>query len=201
MHENRSHPLLEQVPLTVSPFVNLPTATTLPYTYKSMPSTLPPSAAGITATSSDSPSDQQPKPKYVISSSGHAAHPDDIIASCRALQAHISKLQAEAEKEIREFDERVRARDLAEKRRLAPGWLDSDVRVLEPERRGTGTPEVQGGGQEIDMLDGPAVDLGFFAGGPGAQGGHGRGGASEMAVPDEGEQLDRAFGGLGLGKS
>ncbi|KAB5531274.1 hypothetical protein GE09DRAFT_1292056 [Coniochaeta sp. 2T2.1] len=201
MHENRSHPLLEQVPLTVSPFVNLPTATTLPYTYKSMPSTLPPSAAGITATSSDPHPDQQPKPKYVISSSGHAAHPDDIIASCRALQAHISKLQAEAEKEIREFDERVKARDLAEKRRLAPGWLDSDVRVLEPERRGTGTPEVQGGGQEIDMLDGPAVDLGFFAGGPGGQGGHGRGGASEMAVPDEGEQLDRAFGGLGLGKT
>ena len=166
-----------------------------------MPSTLPPSAAGITATSSDSSSDH-PKPKYVISSSGHAAHPDDIIASCRALQDHISKLQAEAEKEIREFDERVKARDLAEKRRLAPGWLDSDVRVLEPERRtGAGTPEVQGGG-DIDMLDGPAVDLGFFAGGPaGGQGGHGRGGASEMAVPDEGEQLDRAFGGLGLGKS
>jgi hypothetical protein len=188
------------VPLTVSPFVSLPTATTLPYTYKSMPSTLPPSSAGITATSS-SASSGEPKPKYVISSSGHAAHPDDIIASCRALQQHISKLQADAEAELREFDERIRARDLAEKRRLAPGWLDSDVRVLEPERK-TATPEVgrEGrGGGEMDMLDGPAMDVGFFAGG--GQGGHGRGGASEMAVPDEGEQLDRAFGGLGLGKS
>jgi hypothetical protein len=166
-----------------------------------MPSTLPPSSAGITATSSSSSSDE-PKPKYVVSSSGHAAHPDDIIASCRALQAHISKLQADAEASLREFDERVRARDLAQKRRLAPGWLDSDVRVLEPERR-TATPEAGGrgggGGGEVDMLDGPAMDVGFLASG-GGQGGHGRGGASEMAVPDEGEQLDRAFGGLGLGK-
>lgn len=166
-----------------------------------MPSTLPPSAAGITATSTSS-TQAEPRPKYVVSSSGHAAHPDDIIASCRALQAHVAKLQADAEAEIREFDERIRARDLAEKRRLAPGWLDSDVRVLEPERK-TATPEVGGGGaedrEEVDMLDGPAVDVGFFAGGVG-QGGHGRGGASEMAVPDEGEQLDRAFGSLGLGR-
>lgn len=219
MHENReydppclwvaqsspnsgSHPLLEQVPLTVSPFVSLPAATTLPYTYKSMPSTLPPSSAGITATSTDTAS-SDPKPKYVVSSSGHAAHPDDIIASCRALQAHISKLQADAEASLREFDERIRARDLAEKRRLAPGWLDSDVRVLEPERR-TATPPEAGGGSgtagtgDADMLDGPAMDVAFLAGG--AQPGHGRGGASEMAVPDEGEQLDRAFGGLVLGK-
>jgi len=165
-----------------------------------MPSTLPPSAAGITATSSTTSSDE-PKPKYVVSSSGHAAHPDDIIASCRALQAHIAKLQADAEASLREFDERIKARDLAEKRRLAPGWLDSDVRVLEPERR-TATPEVGGGGRgDLDMLDEPAMDVmdvGFLAGG--GQWGHGRGGASEMAVPDEGEQLDRAFGGLALGK-
>lgn len=188
-----SHPLLEQVPLTVSPFVSLPTATTLPYTYKTMPSTLPPSSAGITSTSTASNSD--PKPKYVVSSSGHAAHPDDVIASCRALVAHLSKLQADAAAEIQEFEERIRERDLAEKRRLAPGWLDSDIRVLEPERK-NGTPETGGG--DVDMLDGPAMDAGFGA--ETGQGGHGRGGASEMAVPDEGEQLDRAFGGMGLGK-
>lgn len=197
-----SHPLLEQMPLTVSPFVSLPTATTLPYTYKSMPSTLPPSSAGITSTSSDT-SSADPKPKYVISQSGHAAHPDDIIASCRALQAHIGKLQADAEASLREFDERIRARDLAEKRRLAPGWLDSDVRVLEPERKTATPPEVGGGsgrgpGGDADMLDDPAMDVAFLVGG--AQAGHGRGGASEMAVPDEGEQIDRAFGGLALGK-
>ncbi|KFX89057.1 hypothetical protein V490_07257, partial [Pseudogymnoascus sp. VKM F-3557] len=33
MNDNKAHPLLAQVPLTVSPFISLPTATTLPYTY------------------------------------------------------------------------------------------------------------------------------------------------------------------------
>ncbi|KAK3997526.1 hypothetical protein QBC44DRAFT_354553 [Cladorrhinum sp. PSN332] len=194
MHDNRTHPLLQQVPLTVSPFVNLPSATTLPYTYKPMPSTLPPSSVGITSTSDDSNAN---KPRYVISSSGHAAHPDDILASCRALHAHISKLQADAEAEIKAIDERIRARELAEKRRLAPGWLDSDVRVLEPERKGdAGSSEV--GEQEQSLFE----TLGGgrhqqSGGGPGV--GHGPGGASEMAVPDEGAELDRAFGVLEIG--
>jgi hypothetical protein len=158
---------------------------------------------GITATSLPS----SDKPKYVISPSGHAAHPDDIIASCRVLQNHISKLQADAEKELREFDERVKARDLAEKRRLAPGWLDSDVRVLEPVRKDTGKGKERKEGPK-DLLSG---DDGFDGGSAAldggnqsreqGQGGHGRGGASEMAVPDQGEELDRAFGGLGLDKT
>jgi hypothetical protein len=182
-----SHPLLEQVPLTVSPFVNLPTAATLPYTYKNMPSTLPQSAAGITSTSASldsptSPAAANNKPKYVVSTSGHAAHPSDIIASCRALQAHVSKLQAEAEADLRALEERIRADDLAEKRRVAPGWLDSDARMLEPERRP---------GLDAHLSAPPAAQAGP---------GHGPGGASEMAVPDEGAELDRAFGGLGLGQ-
>lgn len=211
-----THPLLEQIPLTVSPFVKLPTATTLPYTYKPMPNSLPPSSIGLTATASpldasasSSAADQPPKPRYVISSSGHAAHPDDIIASCRALQAHVSKLQADAEKEIREFDERIRARELAEKRRLAPGWLDSDARLLEPERKNV-VPVSEAPSDPV----GPGYG-GVFFGGDGQsqrQGGggggyghhyheeHGQNVVSEMAVPDEGEELDRAFGGLGLGQ-
>ncbi len=178
------HHLLEQVALTVSPFVNLPTATTLPYTYKSMPSTLPQSISGIAATSSanDSHPDgsADSKPRYVVSASGHAAHPDDIMASCRALQAHVTKLQAEAEAELRALDERIKARELAEKRRVAPGWLDSDARILEPERKGLGD-------MTQDELAGSVV----FGDGPGA--------VSEMAVPDEGAELDRAFGSLVIG--
>ncbi|KAK4175160.1 hypothetical protein QBC36DRAFT_312275 [Triangularia setosa] len=196
MHDNRSHPLLQQVPLTVSPFVNLPTATTLPYTYKPMPSALPPSASGITSDSSG----EANQPKYVVSPSGHAAHPNDIIASCRALCDHIAKLTSDAEAEIRAIDERIKAAELAEKRRLAPGWLDSDVRVLQPERKSV-------------ALDGPGLDsLGQLSLGesgheqgqqqqPQQQQGHGPGGVSEMAVPDEGEELDRAFGRLEMGGS
>ncbi|KAI1365872.1 hypothetical protein F5Y08DRAFT_302871 [Xylaria arbuscula] len=169
MRDDRTHPLLAQVPLTVSPFVTLPTAATLPYTYKSMPSTLPPPSSGITGTTDE-------KPQYVVSQSGHAAHPDDIIASCKALQAHITKLQESADRELRELEERIRARELAEKRRVAPGWLDSEARLLEPERK-PGTPseaEVAGQFSEMSIA--------------------GREGVSEMAV-DQGEELDRAFGG------
>ncbi|KAF7551480.1 hypothetical protein G7Z17_g4988 [Cylindrodendrum hubeiense] len=175
MHNGRSHPLLEQVPLTVSPFVSLPTATTLSYNYKTMPSALPPSSLGISAASDDPAS--QPKPKYVISGSGHAAHPEDIIASCRALQAHVSKMQEDAERELRELDARFKARDLAEKRRVAPGWLDSESRLLEPERS---TPEQSQGIGSV----------------PEAQPVQGE--RNEPAADDQGAALDRAFGGMAL---
>ncbi|KAI0122922.1 hypothetical protein BJ170DRAFT_117977 [Xylariales sp. AK1849] len=166
MHDNRTHPLLAQIPLTVSPFVSLPTAATLPYTYRAMPSTLPPPSSAITGTTDE-------RPRYVISASGHAAHPDDIIQSCKALQSHVLKMQEDAEKEIRELDERIKARELAEKRRVAPGWLDSEARLLEPERKPGTEENVAGQFAEMSIAD--------------------REGASEMAV-DQGEELDRAFG-------
>ncbi|ROV96856.1 hypothetical protein VPNG_09226 [Cytospora leucostoma] len=202
MHDNRTHPLLAQVPLTVSPFINLPTSTTLPYTYKAMPSTLPPSIMGVTSAAADPGSIE--KPRYVISQSGHAAHPDDIIASCRALQAHLTKLQTDAEKELRELDERIRARELAEKRRVAPGWLDSDARLLEPQKAGGAVSS--GAGTGTDLLSG---DVGHIDEGASVSdqlmglslgiGGQGLAGPAvvEMAAPDDqGAELDRAFGGL-----
>ncbi|KAI1125865.1 hypothetical protein F5Y10DRAFT_222404 [Nemania abortiva] len=173
MRDDRTHPLLAQVPLTVSPFVTLPTAATLPYTYKPMPSTLPPPSTGVTGAGGDE------KPKYVVSPSGHAAHPDDIIASCQGLQAHIAKMQEDAERELRELDERIRARELAEKRRVAPGWLDSEARLLEPERKPGGSvadgADVAAQLAEMSIVGHETV-------------------VSEMAV-DQGEELDRAFGG------
>lgn len=167
--------MLEQVPLTVSPFVSLPTATTLSYNYKTMPSSIPPSALGVPA-ASDNPSDQ-PRPKYVVSGSGHAAHPDDIIASCRALQAHVTKMQEDAERELRELEERIKERDLAEKRRVAPGWLDSEARILEPERN---TPAQQSNPQQV-----PPTEA--------SQQTH-----TAMETTDEGAELDRAFGGMDI---
>lgn len=188
-----THPLLAQVPLTVSPFINLPTSVTLPYTYKAMPSTLPPSATGITSADS---ADGTNKPRYVVSQSGHAAHPDDIIASCRALQDHICKLQADAERELRELDERIKARELAEKRRVAPGWLDSDARLLEPERAGgneqAGTDLLTGGEMGVEGTGGVSDALQGLSLGGGQE-------VSEMAAhDDEGAQMDRAFGNLAL---
>jgi hypothetical protein len=150
----------------VSPFVTLPTAATLPYTYKSMPSTLPPPSTGVTGAAGE-------QPKYVVSQSGHAAHPSDIIASCKALRDHIDKVQEDANRELRELEERIQARELAEKRRLAPGWLDSNMHLLEPQRK-IEDAQVTGQLAEMSIEDSEVV--------------------SEMAV-DQGEELDRAFGG------
>ncbi|OAA71475.1 hypothetical protein ISF_02026 [Cordyceps fumosorosea ARSEF 2679] len=181
MYSHRPHPLLEQVPLTVSPFVSLPTATTLAYTYKTMPSSIPPSALGIPTASSSSEADNssaaggasdQSKPRFVVSQSGAAAHPDEIVASCQALRAHVARLQEDAERELRAFEERIRERDLAEKRRLAPGWLDSDARLLQPEKSAAATVA----GSDEPMIGEPTT----------------------AAAADEGAALDRAFGGMNL---
>lgn len=125
----------------------------------------------------------------------------------------MAKLQADAENELRALDERICARELAEKRRLAPGWLDSDARLLEPERKSIPVSEAPSDpvrGYGADMFGGGNVGAEgstqhrreFSSGGYGYNGyeGHGPGGVSEMAVPDEGEELDRAFGGLALGQ-
>jgi hypothetical protein len=169
-----SHPYLAQVPLAVSPFVSLPTATTLPYTYKALPSSLPPSSTGSVST--------EEKNKYIVSSSGHAAHPDDIIASCKALQAYVQKLTDDADKELKEWEEKIAARELAEKRRVAPGWLDSEARILEPERHA---------GKKLEAGSPSLMDEGLTK-------------SEEASLPAPtggGDELDRAFGGIDINKT
>ena len=172
------HPILAQVPLTVSPFISLPTATTLPYTYKPLPSTLPPSS---TADANGIERD-----KYVVSASGHAASPADIIASCQALQAHIQKTQEDAEKAIKNWETSLREEELAEKRRVAPGWLDRNEKILEPEKKISGitqsfpnhasdiTPNVMDNRDTVKKTQ-----------------------SEHHSLPDAaGEELDRVFGGI-----
>ena len=172
-----SHPLLAQIPLTVSPFISLPTATTLPYTYKSLPSTLPPSSTGE--------ANGTEKPKYVVSASGHAAHPDEIIASCQALQAHLQKLQDDAEKTIKEWEDGIKEQELAEKRRVAPGWLDREEKILEPaKKRNSVAASSQPNIGEVNMLD--------------SQDGAPTFRSLTQERQAEGDELDRAFGGMGI---
>ncbi|KAI0023640.1 hypothetical protein F4780DRAFT_59140 [Xylariomycetidae sp. FL0641] len=191
VRDERTHPLLAQVPLTVSPFVNLPTAATLPYTYKSMPSTLPPPTTGITG------ADGASKPQYVVSNSGgHAAHPDEIVASCRALQAHITRSVARAEQALRDLEAGIADRDLAEKRRVAPGWLDSDARLLQPERhqqqqQQQQQPQEEETSSSMDEAAGRNVADHFSH-----MSIEEREGATEMAGDNQGEELDRVFGGM-----
>lgn len=126
-----------------------------------------------------SASEQQSQPQqaaYVVSqNTGHSAHPDQIIASCQALQAHIQKLQEDAVATIKKWQDSIKERELMEKRRVAPGWLDMDQKMLVPERQEplqTTPHEVQ----NIMEIDHP----------------------TQRSGQDGGEELDRAFGGLGL---
>ncbi|TVY40308.1 hypothetical protein LOCC1_G005418 [Lachnellula occidentalis] len=184
MHDNKPHPLLAQVPLTVSPFVSLPASTTLPYTYKTLPSTLPPSSTGIAA-----PAGGEDKIPYVVSSSGHAAHPDEIIQSCKALQAYIQKVQDDADKELKAWEDSIAARELAEKRRVAPGWLDSEARILEPEKKNTGTGSQDPAQENLMDADVSRAEASGLQGTP-------------VTLPrGDGDELDRAFGGLGINQT
>lgn len=129
------------------------------------------------------PNNPDAKARYVVSSSGeHAAHPDEILAACQSLEQHLKKTRSDAEAAIRAWEESIKQRDLAEKRRVAPGWLDRDEKLLQPSRSTT-SPGTSGAAESL--LDSPSADQG----------------ASTMPVMvprDEGEELDRAFGGLGV---
>lgn len=162
--------------MTVSPFINLPTSVTLPYTYKSVPSTLPPS---VTV----DPSNPDIKARYVVSPSGeHAARPEEILASCKSLEEHLNKTRIEAENAIKKWEEAISQRDLAEKRRVAPGWLDRDEKLLQPVHSAPVQSKNQSNSNHslLDSSSGNQSSSGFPA----------------MVPRDEGEELDRAFGGL-----
>jgi hypothetical protein len=166
-HPLDPHPLLAQVPLTLSPFLSLPTSVPLPYSYVTLPSTLPPSILSQSPTPNQTSTSS---PAYVVSSSGTTAHPDTILTSCHALQQHLQKLEDDARRTLREWEDRRKAEDLAEKRRLAPGWLDSGVHIIKPDEGGK-----EEKGPETGLMD---LD-------PQAE-----------SKAKEGEELDRVFGGL-----
>ena len=162
---HKTQPLLAQVPLTISPFVQIPVAVSLPYTFKSVASALPPSVL-------EGGDNNGEKVKYVTSSSGHAAHPEDIAKSCTALQSHLAKSAADSQKSIEEWQTKIKERDLAEKRRVAPGWLDREEKLLQPVSKQSPQSDLLATEPE-QALRAPA-----------------------MSPSREGEELDRAFGGL-----
>ncbi|CCU79264.1 hypothetical protein BGHDH14_bgh04963 [Blumeria hordei DH14] len=170
MQDKRTELLLAQVPLTVSPFVNLPVATTLPYTYKKLPSTLPLSSADIALGSEQK--------QYAVSASGHAVNPTEVLESCKALKTYVQKVKDDADSELKSWEDGMAARDLAEKRRVAPGWLDSEARILHPERPNQEIMDMGQISKASDQHCGPMSE-------PPSQ---------------EANELDRAFGGLEIHK-
>lgn len=125
----------------------------------------------------------------MVSASGHAAHPNEIIESCKALQAYIQKVQDDADRELKAWQDAVDARELAEKRRVAPGWLDSDARILEPERK-VSAHKLEREMEQRNLMDAgvPTSDASGLRHTP------------VVAPNGEGDELDRAFGGLGINK-
>lgn len=92
----------------------------------------------------------------------------------------MEKLEADAREELRAWEERRQREDLAEKRRKAPGWLDSGVHILKPENVVENVLESEGeprGGQPQGVVN------------------EGAGGALRS---QEGDELDRVFGGLNM---
>lgn len=94
----------------------------------------------------------------------------------------MKKTRNEADGAINAWEESIQQRDLAEKRRVAPGWLDRDEKLLQPSRTSM-SPKTQGGPESL--LDSSSADQGASN-------------LPSMVPRNEGEELDRAFGGLGV---
>ncbi|KAM3418174.1 hypothetical protein BST61_g6377 [Cercospora zeina] len=176
MQGDNAHPLLQQTALSVNPFIDLPKAPTLPHNYASLPSTLPPSMLHSPAVASN-----PELPAYVTSSSGFAAHPKTIIAQNKSLLEQIDKQRINAEKEVREWEQKIKDRELAEKRRKAPGYLDTEQYILQPEK-----PKAQSAAPAVPANVNLMDDSAPYA-------------KQDKQVDDLGAAMDRAFGRSELG--
>ncbi|TGZ82671.1 hypothetical protein EX30DRAFT_338978 [Ascodesmis nigricans] len=151
--------LLRQVPLIVSPTVHIPSAVTLPYSYQPLPLALPSSSTGPPRSSST-----QESSGYITSPSGQTTTtPEAISQTCHSLLQHLQSQKAEAEKIMVEWDRSITERELAEKRRIAPGYLDTGIILLEPTRkqeesgddaRPVSLREARSPGEELDKVFG-----------------------------------------------
>lgn len=118
-------------------------------------------------------------PAYVVSSSGNfAAHPSVILAQNQGLLKRIEEQAEDGRKKVAEWEAAINERELQERRRRAPGWLDREERILEPERpKEKEAPprnimdEEESSGDEIAMAK-----------------------AKDREVEDLGAAMDRAFG-------
>lgn len=115
------------------------------------------------------------RPKFIVSAAGQAAHPDDIAVSSQALLKHLDDAQKDAEAAIKKWEAGIREHELAEKRRLAPGWLDREEKILEPERKQS--PAL---GAQADKETTTTVIA--------------QGHARQDLDDDEGKEIDKAFG-------
>jgi hypothetical protein len=163
----------------VNPFIDLPKPPTLPHNYASIPSTLPPS----TIHAPPAPSNPD-LPAYVTSSTGFAAHPTSIINQSRALLDQLSSQRRDAAEKVKKWEQDIEERELQEKRRRAPGWLDSEAKLLQPAKK----TEEHKGHSDTDLMDQPeaAVDVQKLQ-------------EQRRTANELGDAMDRAFGRSEMG--
>lgn len=120
-------------------------------------------------------------PAYVTSSSGFAAHPSTIIKQNKALLEQLSRDKTEAQARVAAWEKSIQERELQEKRRKAPGWLDSESKLLEPVKAVSK--------DQPSLVDTPLPAEVADTAAP----------KSKDAVDDLGAAMDRAFGRSEMG--
>lgn len=166
--------------MSVNPFIDLPKPPTLPHNYASIPSTLPPSSTNAV------PAPSNPElPAYVTSSTGFAAHPSSIINQNRALLDQISSQRRDAQDKIKKWQQSIEDRELQEKRRKAPGWLDSESRLLQPAKK---TDDLQESVGKVDLMDEPEAPIDVQ-----------KSQEQKRTANELGDAMDRAFGRSEMG--
>ena len=75
--------------------------------------------------------------------------PQDIIRSSHAMLHHLQSQRTAADQAVRDWEMSIDDRDLIEKRRVAPGYLDTGIRFLEP-TRSVATPDARNA--EVDSV-------------------------------------------------
>ncbi|KAI5820586.1 hypothetical protein BZA77DRAFT_301128 [Pyronema omphalodes] len=156
--------VLSQIPLLASPHISLPSAVTLPYSYQTLPHGLPPPSTG-----------SNPGEGYIVSPSGTVSQtPEAVLHSIHTLLSHIQSERSEAEEAWNTWERGIQERELMEKRRVAPGWLDTGVTILEPVKAG-------GAGGREDVKTAGVAD-----------------GTQDAASTEEGNQLDQVFGKMAV---
>lgn len=95
------------------------------------------------------------------------------------------QVQQDAERKVSDWEKELKEQELAEKRRVAPGWLDREEKILQPKR--TSMSEATREGRSANLMDQQDDKV-----------------EEELKSPEQvnpaGEELDRAFGGMGLKK-
>jgi hypothetical protein len=123
-----NHPLttspLSQLVLIRSPYLQFPPQVSLPYNYTPLPGSLdavvPPPLPRWYPANSQPSTDFQPLVTAVDFST------EKIRSLKERHEAHVDK--------IRSWETEIRDREVREKRRIAPGYLDTDQRLLQPTR-------------------------------------------------------------------